>query len=71
MRPDPIDMFAPDARRELAKGIAVSVVSTLNNRTYLRSDLWRPIHFTGVSRMSPTEGNPQLATVSARRRGLL
>lgn len=30
LRPDPIDEFAPDSRRELAKGVSVEVLSCAN-----------------------------------------
>jgi hypothetical protein len=59
MRPDPIDEFAPDARRELAKGVAFQLLCSRNKQLYLRTDLWRPISFTGVSRLSPTDPSPR------------
>lgn len=53
LRPDPIDQFAPDARRELFKGLVVDVLACRDNKLFIRADLWRPIAFTSVSRMDP------------------
>jgi hypothetical protein len=61
MRPDCIDEFAPDARRELAKGVALQLLCARDRQLYLRTDLWRPIAFTGVSRVCAIDPNPCFA----------